>query len=39
MFEWTEINFALGENGGFKPNGLGGRLILVVRQVDEILAV
>ena len=35
----TEINFVLGKNGGYMPSGLGGRLIVVVRQADENLAV
>ena len=26
------INFALGKNGGYMPNSLGGRLISVGRQ-------
>ena len=32
------INFALGKNGHHAPSGLGGRLIVVVRQVDKTLA-
>ena len=34
-----EINFILGKNGGYIPSSLGGRLIVVVRQADEYLAV
>ena len=34
-----EINFVLGKNEGNKPSGLGGRLIVVVSEWDEILVV
>ena len=34
-----EINFVLGKNGGYMPSSLGSRLIVVVRQADENLAV
>ena len=35
MFIWTEINFALGKNGGYIPSSLGGRLISVGRQAGR----
>ena len=35
----TEINFILGKNGGRRHSSLGCRLIVVVRQADELLAV
>ena len=38
-FVWMEINFVLGKNRGYMPNSLGGRLLIVVRQADENLAV
>ena len=34
-FVRTEINFTLGKNGGYTPSSLGGRSIVVVRQLDE----
>ena len=35
----TEIDFVLGNNGGYMPSSLGGRSFIVVRQADENLAV
>ena len=34
-----KISFDLGNNGWHRPSGLGGRLIVVIRQADEALAV
>ena len=34
-----EINFVLGKNGGQMPSSVGCKLIVVVRQADEMLAV
>ena len=31
-----ETNFSLGMNGGYKPSGLGGRLIVVVRLTQAV---
>ena len=31
----TEINFALGKNGGYIPSSLGGRSIGAGRQLDK----
>ena len=33
------ISFDLRENGCHRPSGLDGRMIVVVRQADETLAV
>ena len=38
-FVRMEINFILGKNGGYMPNTIGGRSIVLVRQADENLAV
>ena len=34
-FDQTEITFSLRKNGGYICSSLGGRSVLVVRQVDE----
>ena len=36
---WTEINFVLGKNGGYRPSSLGCRSIDVVRQADDLFVV
>ena len=35
----TEINFALGKNGGYIPSSLGGRSISVGRQAGSKTAI
>ena len=35
----TDINFVLGKNGGHRASSLGGKLIVVVSEWDEMLAV
>ena len=38
-FLWMEINFVLGKIGGHRLSSLGGRLIVVFSERDEILSV